>query len=94
MAQDTSNTHASGNVTIPVIDFSLFASNPEECARQVGEASQNIGFFYLKNHGLPQDLIDKMFDASESFFQRPIDAKSKHMIGPDNTGYSPMKSET
>ncbi|KAH7055378.1 hypothetical protein BKA57DRAFT_453667 [Linnemannia elongata] len=95
MMQDTTtNTLTSGNVTIPVIDFSLFTTNPEECARQVGEASQNIGFFYLKNHGLPQDLIDKMFNVSENFFQRPLESKTKHMIGPDNTGYSPMKSET
>ncbi|KAF9091764.1 hypothetical protein BGX23_004863 [Mortierella sp. AD031] len=92
MTQDT--THTSGNVTIPVIDFSLFASNPEECARQVGEASQNIGFFYLKNHGLPQDLIDRMFETSENFFQRSLQSKNKHLIGPENTGYSPMKSET
>ncbi|KAF9324214.1 hypothetical protein BGZ91_003094, partial [Linnemannia elongata] len=69
MQDTTTNTLTSGNVTIPVIDFSLFTTNPEECARQVGEASQNIGFFYLKNHGLPQDLIDKMFNVSENFFQ-------------------------
>ncbi|KAK3847635.1 MAG: hypothetical protein J3R72DRAFT_430478 [Linnemannia gamsii] len=93
MTKDTT-THTSGNITIPVIDFSLFASDPQECARQVGEASQNIGFFYLKNHGLSQELISRMFDTSESFFQQPLESKTKHLIGPDNTGYSPMKSET
>ncbi|KAK3817011.1 MAG: hypothetical protein J3R72DRAFT_460864 [Linnemannia gamsii] len=93
MTQDTT-TRTSSNVTIPVIDFSLFASNPEECARQVGEASQNIGFFYLKNHGLSQELIGRMFDTSESFFQRPLESKTKHLIGPDYAGYLPMKSES
>ncbi|KAF9208631.1 hypothetical protein BGZ49_008199 [Haplosporangium sp. Z 27] len=82
------------NVTIPVINFSLFTSNPKECARQVGEASQNIGFFYLKNHGVPQNLIDDMFDNSEKFFQQPVQTKGRRLIGPDNIGYSPMKSET
>ncbi|KAG0037316.1 hypothetical protein BGZ82_002744 [Podila clonocystis] len=86
-AKDTAGT------TIPVIDFSLFASDPEECARQVSEASQNIGFFYLKNHGVPQDLIDRMFKDSEAFFQQPLQNKTAHLIGPHNIGYSPMKSE-
>ncbi|KAF9940512.1 hypothetical protein BGZ67_007482 [Mortierella alpina] len=86
---DASSTSA----TIPVIDFSLFASDPSECARQVGEASKNIGFFYLKNHGIPQALIDDMFKCSEQFFQQPVQNKSKHMIGPNNIGYSPMKYE-
>ncbi|KAF9303628.1 hypothetical protein BGZ74_003390 [Mortierella antarctica] len=80
--------------TIPVIDFSLFTSDPDECARQVLEASQNIGFFYLKNHGVPQDLIDRMFKDSEAFFQQPLQNKTAHLIGPHNLGYSPMKSES
>ncbi|KAG0296099.1 hypothetical protein BGZ98_001109 [Dissophora globulifera] len=80
-------------VTIPVIDFGLFSSDPEECARLVIEASRNIGFFYVKNHGVPQDLIDDMFACSERFFQRPVHSKSRHLIGPDNDGFSPMKSE-
>ncbi|KAF9355467.1 hypothetical protein BGX34_010475 [Mortierella sp. NVP85] len=84
---------ASTDITIPVVDFSLFTSDPEECARQIGEASQNIGFFYLKNHGIPKDLVERMFQCSENFFQRPLQSKSKHLIGPDNIGYSPMKSE-
>ncbi|KAG0362369.1 hypothetical protein BC939DRAFT_456610 [Gamsiella multidivaricata] len=84
----------SATVTIPVIDFSLFTSDPAECARQVGEASQHIGFFYLKNHGIPQDLIDRMFECSERFFQRPLQNKSQYLIGPGNIGYTPIKSET
>ncbi|KAG0339249.1 hypothetical protein BG000_002559 [Podila horticola] len=78
---------------IPVIDFSLFTSDPEECARQVGEASRHIGFFYLKNHGVSKDLIDHMFRDSEAFFQQPLQNKTAHLIGPHNIGYSPMKSE-
>ncbi|KAF9114995.1 hypothetical protein BGX27_009214 [Mortierella sp. AM989] len=91
--QDTLSANSS-NVAIPVIDFSLSTSDPEECARQVGEASRNIGFFYLKNHGIPQGLIDEMFDQSEKFFELPVQSKGQRLIGPDNIGYSPMKSET
>ncbi|KAF9925532.1 hypothetical protein FBU30_004696 [Linnemannia zychae] len=100
MTQDTStmaeNTTAptSDTPTIPVIDFSLFSSDPDECARQIGEAAQTIGFFYLKNHGVSQDLISRMFDASEGYFQQPLDVKNRNLIGVDNNGYTPLKSET
>ncbi|KAF8932459.1 hypothetical protein EDD21DRAFT_152991 [Dissophora ornata] len=93
MLNDKDNS-TSPSIAIPVIDFGLFTSDPEECARQIGEASQNIGFFYLKNHGISQDLIDEMFNCSERFFQQPLQNKSQHLIGPDNDGYTPMKAET
>ncbi|KAG0347322.1 hypothetical protein BG004_007979 [Podila humilis] len=93
MSPNSASDNISAPDTIPVIDFGLYASNPEECARQVGEASQNIGFFYLKNHGVPQELIDRMFTDSEAFFQQPLENKTAHLIGPHNIGYSPMKSE-
>ncbi|KAG0050970.1 hypothetical protein BGZ83_004263 [Gryganskiella cystojenkinii] len=80
--------------TIPVIDFSLFRSDPAECGRQILVASQKMGFFYLKNHGVPQSLIDEMFETSAMFFQQPVKVKAQRLIGPDNIGYSPMKSET
>ncbi|KAF9423312.1 hypothetical protein BGZ94_008339 [Podila epigama] len=90
MAAATTSKHPD---TIPVVDFSIFTSDPTECARQIGEASQKIGFFYLKNHGIHQDLIDRMFTYSEDFFQQPLQNKTAHLIGPHNIGYSPMKSE-
>ncbi|KAF9194144.1 hypothetical protein BGZ50_006623 [Haplosporangium sp. Z 11] len=92
-SNDNTGSAPKAEVTIPVIDFSLFTSDPKECARQVGEASQNIGFFYLRNHGISQDLIDRMFGCSEQFFQSPVQNKSQYMIGPNNQGYSPVKSE-
>ncbi|KAF9436968.1 hypothetical protein BGZ76_002419 [Entomortierella beljakovae] len=80
-------------VTIPVIDFGLFTTDPKECSRQIGEASKNIGFFYLKNHGVPQDLINGMFDRSEQYFRQPVEEKSKFRIQRNNVGYSGLMSE-
>ncbi|GJJ79101.1 hypothetical protein EMPS_11460 [Entomortierella parvispora] len=93
MLNDDTTTPSDVNTSIPVIDFSLFKSDPVECARHVLEASQNIGFFYLKNHGVSQDLIAEMFDASESYFNQPIKIKAQCMVGTDNVGYTSMKSE-
>ncbi|KAF9896459.1 hypothetical protein BX616_007415, partial [Lobosporangium transversale] len=80
--------------SIPVIDFSLFTSHPEECARQINDASKDIGFFYVKNHGVSQKSIDRMLKCSERFFQRPLQSKNRYLVGPNITGYAPMKSET
>jgi hypothetical protein len=46
------------NRTIPVIDFS---QEKNIVADQVLEACRTIGFFYMVNHGLPQDQIDRAF---------------------------------
>ncbi|GJJ79100.1 hypothetical protein EMPS_11459 [Entomortierella parvispora] len=93
MLNNGSTTPLDPNTFIPVIDFSLFKSDAVECARHVLEASQNIGFFYLKNHGVSQDLIAEMFDASEAYFDQPVKVKAQCMMRPDNGGYTTMKSE-
>lgn len=56
---------------IPVIDFSAMSlmhkdplkKNPEavkELADQVYQAFTTIGFVYLKNHGIPQEVVSVM----------------------------------
>ncbi|ORZ26243.1 hypothetical protein BCR41DRAFT_347981 [Lobosporangium transversale] len=80
--------------TIPVIDFSLFTSDPKECARQIGEASKDIGFFYIKNHGVCQDLIDRLFSCSKRFFQQPLESKNRYLMKDLVHGYSPINAET
>jgi len=41
---------------------------------------KNIGFFYIKNHGVPLDLQDEMFQTMENFFSQPKSDKIKlHM---------------
>src|SRR4051794_25472923 len=50
-----------GMEQIPIIDFSLFDTDQVSCSKEIKNASETIGFFYLKNHGIPQDTVDKMF---------------------------------
>jgi isopenicillin N synthase-like dioxygenase len=54
--------------TIPIIDFS---QDPNVVAEQVLAACSTIGFFYMVNHGLPQDQVDRAF-ALVSFIEPPI----------------------
>lgn len=67
----------------------------ERIAKNIGTACRDIGFFYVRNHGIPQDLMDKVFAASKSFFSLPEAVKSELSIAKSkhNRGYVSMSSE-
>lgn len=46
---------------IPVIDFSLFHTDIHSCAKQILDAAENVGFFYLRNFGLNRNEVQDMF---------------------------------
>ena len=60
---------------IPLVDFARFreGSPAEKLAigRDVDDALQRVGFFYVVNHGVPQHLIDALFEQARLFFDRP-----------------------
>ncbi len=84
---------------LPLIDLApLVAGAPgglEEVAAEIGKAAREIGFFYVKNHGVDPALIQKTFAAAHSLFAQPIDAKmalTKDFFK-TNRGYVPVKGE-
>ncbi len=83
---------------IPIIDFAPFLSGSEAdrsaVAARIGEACETVGFFYLANHGVPQDLIDGAFAASKSFFDQPVETRRKAAATLEHwRGYVPSKLE-
>ncbi|CAG8550592.1 9159_t:CDS:2 [Ambispora leptoticha] len=78
---------------IPVIDFSLFENDKSTCAREIKSASESVGFFYLRNHGISDTLINEMFSLSQKYFSLPINEKLLHKINEENQGYSRMHQE-
>ena len=52
---------------IPIIDLS--ALSLDEQASKIINAATTVGFFYVKNHGIAQELIDQAFAASRGFFE-------------------------
>lgn len=84
---------------LPVIDLApLVAGEPgglERVAADIGNAAREIGFFYVKNHGVDAGLIKKTFAAAHTLFAQPLDAKM--VLTKDffktNRGYVPMKGE-
>ncbi|KIO03098.1 hypothetical protein M404DRAFT_1001714 [Pisolithus tinctorius Marx 270] len=37
----------------------------------------NVGFFYISNHGIPQEIIDKVLSAVKVYFSLPLETKMK-----------------
>lgn len=85
--------------SIPVIDIAALAPGQPEGARadvvaKLGAALEAGGFAYLAGHGVPQDLIDRLFALSRAFHTLPFDAKMKIVINADNRGYLKMATST
>ncbi|KAI9277612.1 hypothetical protein BY458DRAFT_453229, partial [Sporodiniella umbellata] len=79
--------------SIPIIDFSLYETDPKRVAQEVFEACKTIGFFYLINHGISQEDVDKGFELSKKFFDLPLEQKNEYAIDSRNHGYSELYSE-
>eukprot|EP01027_Heterolobosea_sp_BB2_P012752 GEZU01018452.1.p1 GENE.GEZU01018452.1~~GEZU01018452.1.p1 ORF type:complete len:188 (+),score=52.82 GEZU01018452.1:92-655(+) len=73
---------------VPLIDIGpyLDGSDKEGVAKKVFDACRDTGFFLIKNHGVPQSLIDEIFKRAHEFFELPEEAKLK-VKGSHNRGY-------
>ena len=60
---------------IPTLDLSDYLTAApgglERAARALHEISTTVGFFYLRDHGIPQDSIDAAFRESKRFHSLP-----------------------
>lgn len=67
---------------IPSLDLADFTSGDvskkEEFVQKLGQAYQNIGFVAIKNHGLNQDLQDKLYSSIKKFFALPDETKIQY----------------
>lgn len=83
---------------IPLLDIAalLDSSNPQAVAAKIREACENVGFMYIKNHGVPKALIERMYALTQAFFALPQEAKERINIihsGPTLRGYIPFYGE-
>ena len=86
--------------SIPTIDLAPYlegsAEGREKVAAEVNRACEEIGFFLIKGHGVPQPMIDRTYDAAAEFFRLPVEDKLPiRTPSPDIArGYTPFKGET
>ncbi|KAF9468692.1 hypothetical protein BDZ94DRAFT_1153822 [Collybia nuda] len=84
---------------IPVIDLSNGTSSDplvrRALADQIRDACINIGFFYAKNHGISDDIINGAVNAGKQFFSLPENKKTELDIRktPNFRGYTALLQE-
>ena len=80
---------------IPLIDVAPYlAGKPgalETAAAELRFALENIGFYYLVGHGVPQALIDRIFSETKRFHSQPLEKKMALKLNRSNNGYMPLK---
>ena len=77
---------------IPILDAQSVVNNNDITlfAKSVRDACQNMGFFYVKNHGISQITIDSAFEASKKFFSEPLEKKMLVSKDKFHRGYLPI----
>ncbi|OIW12093.1 hypothetical protein TanjilG_06298 [Lupinus angustifolius] len=59
---------------LPLIDLNL---KREEFMKEIIEAARDWGFFQVVNHGIPQEVLQKLKFEQKKVFQRPFSNKSQ-----------------
>jgi len=69
---------------IPQLDLSDFLSNDNNLrnkfVKSLGKAYADIGFVAVKNHGIPENTIDKLYQKLKAFFDLPLSVKQKYEL--------------
>jgi isopenicillin N synthase-like dioxygenase len=75
--------------TIPVIDIGPLrdGSDPIGVARRLNRASREVGFIYISNHGMAEEVIDVAREAALRFFRLPLDTKRKVAVSDKHRGF-------
>jgi isopenicillin N synthase-like dioxygenase len=84
-------------VDIPVIDIAPFRSGAGRArvARAWDAAMRGTGFAVIAGHGIPNALLDGVYEKAQAFFARPLGEKTR-LSFPEKgrgQGYLPMGSE-
>jgi len=83
---------------IPVLDVGPYLAGQDGALEQLGaqlrDALENIGFYFVVNHGIAQDLIDGVFEAAKRFHALPLEQKMALAFNHNNVGYVPIKGAT
>ena len=76
---------------IPIIDFSGFQAGNEKdslaVAQQIRNAAKEVGFFYIRNHGISESVIQKAHQAAKLFFSQPSASKRNLKINSNHHGF-------
>ena len=76
---------------IPVIDVAPLHSGTTEAvcsvAIEIRRAAEKVGFFYIRNHGISESVIEQAYLAAGGFFSRPREWKDCVKINENHHGF-------
>lgn len=78
---------------IPVIDMAPVAAGGAGLAAVAAElrrAAVEVGFFYVRRHGIPEAVIEGAFAASREFFALPLERKLRVAVDKRHRGFIRM----
>ncbi|XP_050227008.1 2-oxoglutarate-Fe(II) type oxidoreductase hxnY-like [Mercurialis annua] len=75
---------------LPTVDLS--SPDHSSIANSIRQACAEYGFFYVINHEVEKDFVDKVFEGSKEFFSLPLSEKMK-LIRKNHRGYSPLLAQ-
>lgn len=83
---------------IPLLDFGPFLTGDDRdsVVREMASVCEDVGFLYIKNHGVPQALIDAAYQQSAALFDLPLAEKMALDLknsGASLRGYTPFYGE-
>lgn len=84
---------------IPVIDLApLLAGDPAgkaSLARELRRVCSDVGFLYIRNHGVPPALVEETFAAAHAYFARSLAEKMRNHVAlsRNNRGYAALLEE-
>jgi len=80
---------------LPLLDVGPYLAGQPGARERLGAelrwAFENVGFYYLRGHGIQQSLIDATFAQAARFHSLPEEQKLAVQINTENVGYMPMK---
>jgi isopenicillin N synthase-like dioxygenase len=76
---------------VPIIDMTsaMTGDDIDAVAQNVRAACESMAFFYVKNHGVPQAVINGVFEASRRFFAQTAEARTTVLKDRFHRGYLP-----
>ena len=81
---------------LPILDVGPYLAGVPGALEQLGadvrHIQENLGFFAIINHGIPQSLIDESWAQTAQLFDISMEEKMKHRVGFHHQGYLPPKS--
>ena len=97
MTPTATASKGSDEIGIPIIDIGELESDPgghaiQRIATQIGSACRGIGFFYIVNHAVPDELLAEAFEANRRVHRLPAHEKDRIRLNRWHRGYETFAS--